>query len=156
MNTGPNDAKTCQTKAAGITCTGTGSTCTSIGYSLLGCTGTGSTCTGTGWPLPLFSPCVSVQFDLYRYRCSISARKCSGFCIFTHFSSTNILQYVPYKKSTMESLQNNSKSGLASIKTLFSQVRAFPPKSKSKYEVRVFIFLTLNLFKSLFVCCLAS
>ena len=148
------NAELCQNGAAITTCTGTALTCTSTGYTMKGCTGTGLTCTDTGFPQPLFSPCVPVQLDLYRYRCSFSARKCSGFCIFTHFSPTNLLQYVPYQKSTMESLQNNSRSGLESRKTLFSQVRAFPPKSKSKYEVRVLIFLTLNLFKSPLPCCL--
>ena len=148
-NTRLNDVKTCQNRAAGTTCTGTALTCTGIGYSLLGCT-------GTGCPLPIFAPYVPVQLNLYRYKCSFSARECSGFCIFTHFLSTNLLQYFPYKKSTMESLQKYSKSGLESMKIYFPHVRTFLPKSKSKYEVRVLIFLTLNLFKSLLVCCLAS
>ena len=93
------------------------------------------------------------MFNLYRYmlptahfftRCTGTCSTCTGTCahfllgmfriliFFSHFSSTNPLQYFPYQKSTMESLQNNSKSGLESMKIYFPKVRTFLPKSKSK------------------------
>ena len=92
---------------------------------------------------------ISVQLNLYRYTLRVFAQNNAGFCIFTQFSSTNLLQFVPYQTSTMESTQNNFKCGLELIKTLFSQVRAFPQNPNQKNEVRVLIFLTLassNLF----------
>ena len=111
------------------------------------CTGTPLTCTGIGYPL---HPCTGTA-QLVPVHPTGFCPEIFDFGVFTHFSSTNHLQFVPYQKSTMESTQNNSKCGLESMKTLFSQVRAFPPKSKSKYEIRVLIFLTLNLNLFLYV-----
>ena len=96
---------------------------TATGTGLSG-TGTGLSGTGTGTDCPLHPGTGTTQLVLV---------STMGFCpkmqdfgIFTHFSSINLLQFIPYKKSTMESTQKNSKSGLESMKTLFSQVRAFP------------------------------
>ena len=101
------------------------------------------------------------QFEWYRYYLptaswywyhSLVPVPPTGFCpemldfgIFTHFSSTNLLQFVPYQKSTMESIQNNSKCGLESIKIHFFKLGLFTKIQIKKNEVRVLIFLTLSL-----------
>ena len=99
------------------------------------------------------------RFERYRCPVRIPIAHCilvpvppTGFCpeirdfgIFTHFFSTNLPQFVPYQKSTMESTQNNSKCGLESIKIPFPQVRAFHQNPNQKNEVRVLIFLTFSL-----------
>ena len=121
-NTGLNDAKICQNMATRSSGTGTTLTVTSTSYPLPVGTGTGLSGIGTDCPLHHgtdTTPLVPVPPTGF-------CPKMRDFGIFTHFSSTNLLQYVPYQKSTMESTQNNSKSGLESMKTLFSQVRAFP------------------------------
>ena len=105
--------------------------------------GTGTSLGGTGATCPLHYG-TSTTF-WYRYHLRVFAQKCLIFGIFTHFASTNLLQFVPYQKSTMESTQNNSKYGLESIKIHFSQVRAFHPNPNKKNEVRVLIFLTFPL-----------
>ena len=134
MNTGLNGAKICQIKVAGSS--GTGTTLTGTGTSSSLPMGTGTSLSGTDTTCPLHHG--------YRYHFLVPvpirdfSQKTLDFCIFIHFSSTNLLQSIPYQKSTMESTQNNSKGGLESMKTLFSQVRAFFPNGKSqKYEVRV-------------------
>ena len=95
------------------------------------CTGTRSTCTGTCWPPPIFAQGVPIHVQPVPVHVLVSCLGCWDFCIFTHFSSTNLLQYIPYQKSTMESHQNNSKSGLYSIKIHFPQVRTFLPKNQN-------------------------
>ena len=112
MNTGLNGEKVCQNKAAGSS--GTGTTLTGTGTSYPLPVGTGTSLSGTGT-----TPLVPVPPTGF-------CPKMRDFGIFTHFSSTNLLQFVPYQKSTMQSTQKNSKGGLESMKTLFSQVRAFP------------------------------
>ena len=84
-------------------------------------------------PVPLFGTVPIRDF----------AEKMLDFSIFIHSSSTNLLQFIPYQKSTMESTQNNSKGGLESMKTLFFQVRAFSPNRKSQNMRLGFDFLTL-------------
>ena len=119
---GTYGAKICQMKVAG--CSGTGTTLTGTGASSSLPVGTSTSLSGTGTTFPLHHG--------YRYHFLVPvpihdfAQKMSGFGIFTHFSLINLLQFIPYQKSTMESTQNNSKGGLESMKTLFSQVRAFP------------------------------
>ena len=127
MNTGLNGAKICQIQVAGSSGTGTSpSLLVGIGTSL---SGTDTTCLlHHGYRYHFLVPVSICDF----------APKMSGFGIFTHFSSINLLQFIPYKKSTMESTQNNSKGGLESMKTLFSQVRAFSQiENHKKDEVRV-------------------
>ena len=119
---GLNGAKTCQNRAVGTTGTGTTLTCTDIGYPLPFGIGTGLSGTGTDCPL---HPCTGTAQPVPVHPTGFCPEMLD-FAFLTHFSSTNLLQFVPYQKSTMESLQNNSKSGLESMKTLFSQVRAFP------------------------------
>ena len=99
------------------------------GYPLPVGTGTGLNGTGTGLngtdtDCPLH-PCTGTTQPVPVHPTGFCP-KMRDFAFLTHFSSTNLLQFVPYQKSTMESLQNNSKSGLESMKTLFSEVRAFP------------------------------
>ena len=120
--------KICQNRAAGSSGTGTTFTGTGTSYPLP--IGTGTSLSGTGTDFPLHhgtgtTPLVPVPPTGF-------CLKMRDFGIFTHFSSTNLLQFVPYQKSTMESTQNNSKRGLESIKIPFPQVRAFHLKSKSK------------------------
>ena len=122
MNTGLNDAKTGQNRAVGTIGTGNTLTCTGTGYPLPVSTGTCLSCTGTDCPL---HPYTGTDQPVPVHPMGFCP-KMRDFAFLTHFSSTNLLQFVPYQKSTMESLQNNSKSGLESMKTLFSQVRAFP------------------------------
>ena len=118
---GTYGAKICQNRAAGSSGTGTTLTGTGTGCPLL--VGTGTGLGGTGTDCPLHPGTGTTQ--LVPVPPTGFCPKMLDFCIFTHFSSTNLLQFVPYKKSTMESTLNNSKSGLESMKTLFSQVRAF-------------------------------
>ena len=122
MKTGLNGAKTCQNRAAGTTGTGTTLTYTDIGYPLPVGTGTGLSGIGTDCPL---HPCTGTTQPVLVHPTGF-CQKMRDFAFLTHFSSTNLLQVVPYQKSTLESLQNNSNNGLESMKTLFSQVRAFP------------------------------
>ena len=114
----------------GTTLTGTGTTLTGTGTSSSLLVGTGTNLSGTGTTCPLhhgyrYHSLVPVPFTGF-------AQKTLGFGIFTHFSSTNLLQFIPYQKSTMESTQNNSKCGLESMKTLFSQVKAFSSNQEHK------------------------
>ena len=134
MNTGLNGAKICQIKVAGSS--GTGTTLTGTGTSPSLPVGTGTTLIGTG------ATCLLHHGYRYHFLVPVPirdfAQKTLDICIFIHVSSTNHLQSTPYKKSTMESTQNNSKGGLESMKTLFSQVRAFSPNQKSRKDgVRV-------------------
>ena len=107
---------------AGTTGIDTPLTCTGTGYPLPVGTSTGLSCTGTNCPL---HPCTGTAQPIPVHPTGFCP-KMRDFAFLTHFSFTNLLQFVPYQKSTMESLQNNSKSGLESMKTLLSQVRAFP------------------------------
>ena len=85
-------------------------------------------------PVPLFGTGTTYEFlPIKRW----------FFFIFIHFSSTNLLQSIPYRKSTMESTQNNFKGGLESMKTLFSQVRPFSQIENHKKMSLGFDFLTL-------------
>ena len=95
-------------------------------------------------PIPLALCIMRTSTTLwYRYHLRVFAHKTLDFCIFIHFSSTNLLQSIPYRKSTMESTQNNSKGGLESMKTLFCQVRAFSQIENHKKMRLGFDFLTL-------------
>ena len=116
MNTGLNGAKICQIKVAGSS--GTSTTLTGTGTNPSLPVGTGTSLSGTGTTCPLHHG--------YRYHFLVPvpirdfAQKMSGFGIFTHFYSINLLQFTPYQKFIMESTKNNSKGGLESMKTLFS------------------------------------
>ena len=151
MNTRLNSAKICQFKVAESS--GTGITLTGTGTSSSLPVGTDTSLSGTGTTCPLHHE--------YRYHFLVSvpihnfAQKTLDFCLFIHFSSTNLLQSIPYKKSTMESTQNNSKSGLESMKTSFLKLGLFPQIKIIKEEVRVLFFLPY-LFKSPFVGCMIS
>ena len=83
---------------------------------------------------------VPVQLNRYRYPLRVFAQKMPDFAFFTHFSSTNLLQFVPYQKSTMESTQNNSKCGLESIKSIFLKLGLFTQIQIKKNEIRVLIY----------------
>ena len=107
-NMGLNGAKTSQNRAIGGSGTGTTLTGFGTGHPLL--VGTGTSLSGTGTTCPLHHGTGTTLW--YRYHLRVFAHKCWIFVIFTHFSSTNLLQFVPYQKSTMESTQNNSKCGL--------------------------------------------
>ena len=130
---GLNGAKICQFKVVGSSGNGTTLTDTSTSSSLP--VGTGTSLSGTGTTCPLHHG--------YRYHLRVFAQKTLDFCIFIKFSSTNLHQSIPYRKSTMESTQNNSKGGLESMKTIFSQVRAFSQIENHKKMRLGFDFLTL-------------
>ena len=107
---------------------------------------------GHCWGVPVHVQHVPVHvvhclFFQHVYRYSLT---CTGTCarflpenvwdfaFLLIFSSTNLLQYIPYQKFTMESLQNNSKSGLELMKIHSPQVRTFLPKIQIiEDEVRV-------------------
>ena len=131
---GLNDAKICQIKVAGSS--GTYTTLTGTSPSLPVGIGTNLSRTNTTCPL----------HHGYQYH-SLVPVPLTSFCPenvgFLHFSSTNLLQSIPYRKSTMESTQNNSKDGLESMKTLFSQVRDFSQIENHKKMRLGFDFLTL-------------
>ena len=139
------------------------------------CTGTPLTCTGTSYPLHNL---YRYTLDMYRYRLPTAylyryrlptayLYRYSSTCIgtpygvlprnvrdfaFSHIFHPQLFSNSSHIKNPPWNLpKNNSKCGLDSIKSIFPQVRAFHLNSKSKYEVRVLIFLTLNLFKSLLV-----
>ena len=90
---------------------------------------------GTGTTSPLHNG--------YRYPLLVpvplagSAQKMADFVISLPFFFNKPLQILPTSKLTMESIQNNSKSGLGSIETSFSQVGLFPKIKIIKGEVRV-------------------
>ena len=65
------------------------------------------------------------------------AHKMADFAISHPFFFTIPPQILPTSKPTMESTQNNSKSGLEPIKTPFSQLGLFPKIKIIKGEVRV-------------------
>ena len=130
MNTGLNGAKICQFKVARSSGTGTTLTGTGTSSSLPVGTSTSTSLSGTGTTCPLHHG--YLYHSLVPIPLTGFAQKTLDFGIFTHFSSTNLLQFIPYQKSTMESTQNNSKGGLESMKTLFSQVRAFSPNQEHK------------------------
>ena len=73
----------------------------------------------------------------YRYHLVVLPRKWQISPFSSIFSSINLLQFIPYQKSTMESTQNNSKSGLSPIKPLFLKLGSFPKIKIIKDEVRV-------------------
>ena len=104
-------------------------------YQSLLSMGTGTTLSGT------ITTCI--LHNGYRYHSLVpvplagSAQKMVDFTILTHFSSINFLQFIPYQKSTMESTQNNSKSGLESMKTSFLKLGLFLKIKITKDEVRV-------------------
>ena len=133
--------KTCQNRTTGSS--GTGTTLTGTGTSPSLPVGTGTSLSGTSTTCPLHHGTGTTLW--YRYHLRVFCPKMLDFGIFTHFSSTNLLQFVPYQNSTMESTQNNSKCGLKSIKIHFTQVRAFHQNPNQKNEVRVLILLTLSL-----------
>ena len=83
---------------------------------------------------------VPVPLNWYRYPLRVFAQKMRDFAFFTHFSSTNLLQFVPYQKFAMESTQNNSKCGLESIKSIFLKLGLFTQIQIKKNEIRVLIY----------------
>ena len=94
MNTRLNGAKICQIKVVGSS--GTGTTLTGTGTSPSLPVGTGTTLSSTG------STCL--LHNGYRYHFLVPvpirdfAQKMSGFGIFTHFSSINLLPFHPISK----------------------------------------------------------
>ena len=139
MITKLNGVKICQFKVAGSI--GTGTTLTGTGTNPSLPVGICTSLSGTGTTCPLH------HGYWYHFLVPVPmrdfAQKMLDFSIFIHSSPTNLLQFVPYQKSTMESTQNNSKGGLESMKTPFSQVRAFSPNRKSQKMRLGFDFLTL-------------
>ena len=89
-----------------------------------GSSGTGTSMTGTGYPLP-----VSTGTDLSG---TGTGTFCPEKCGILHFS----LIFHPPIFSNSSHIKNppwnNFKSGLESMKTLFSQVRAFPQNPNKK------------------------
>ena len=97
--------------------------------------GTGTTLSGTGTTCLLHNG--YQYYSLVPVPLAGSAQKMADFAILTHFSSINLLQFIPYKKSTMESTQNNFKSGLEFMKAYFLRLELFPKIKITKDEVRV-------------------
>ena len=98
---GLNGAKTCQNRAAGTTGPGTTLTYTGTGYPMPVSIGTTQTYTGTDCPL---HPCTGTAQPVPVHPTGFCP-KMRDFAFLTHFSSTNLLQFFPYQKSTMESTQ---------------------------------------------------
>ena len=115
-NMGLNGAKTCQNRAAGTTGTGTTLTCTGTGYPLPVGTGTGLICTGIDCPL---HPCTCTAQPIPIHPTGFCP-KMRDFAFLTHFSSTNLLQFVPYQKSTMEYTQKQLQKWFRLNKNPFS------------------------------------
>ena len=91
----------------------------------------------------------SPLYNGHRYQLFIPVPFCGFYPEMADFSISHSLffnkppQIHPTLKPTMEFSQNNSKSGLAPIKTPFTQVRAFPQNQNHKKGKLGFCFLTL-------------
>ena len=126
---GTYDAKICQNRAVGSSGTGTTLTCTGTGHPLLVGTGTGLSGTGTDCPL---HPGIGTTQPVPVLLTVFCPEKCGilHFLLIFHppiFSNSSHIKNPPWNP-----LKTTPKSGLESMKTLFSQVRVFPQNPNKK------------------------